>query len=204
MKPLVITALLAIALPLGASTLSVSPIYEQLLLHAMPKGFVIQFEEDRKGQYIREAVLSGESVEHWTQMVTVTAARGLAVNAAVTPQLILGRIAQGFEKACPTTFSVQGLGRVQVTGAQDGLGAVISCGSYGSANTPHSETAVILSIKGVSDFYTIQWAERGPPSATPLPIDKASWIERLANLAPVKLCPIVPGEAPPYPSCVGD
>jgi hypothetical protein len=28
-------------------------------------------------------------------------------------------------------------------------------------------------------------------------------MERLQKLAPLRVCPIVPGEAPPYPSCVG-
>ena len=32
--------------------------------------------------------------------------------------------------------------------------------------------------------------------------DEAMWKERFNALGPIKLCPIKPGEAPPYPSCV--
>jgi hypothetical protein len=34
-------------------------------------------------------------------------------------------------------------------------------------------------------------------------IDEAKWRERLRQLQPIRFCPIVPGEAAPYPSCVG-
>jgi hypothetical protein len=33
-------------------------------------------------------------------------------------------------------------------------------------------------------------------------IDEAIWRQRLAELMPIRLCAIVPGEATPYPSCL--
>jgi hypothetical protein len=32
-------------------------------------------------------------------------------------------------------------------------------------------------------------------------IDEAKWLDRLRQLQPIRFCPIVPGEAAPYPSC---
>ena len=66
----------------------------------------------------------------------------------------------------------------------------------------HSESALLVAIKGTADSYTIQWAERGPASARPMTFDDAMWKERFNKLGPIKLCPIKPGEAAPYPSCV--
>jgi len=78
---------------------------------------------------------------------------------------------------------------------------VIGCGSVDSGPARHSETALLIAIKGTSDYYTIQWAERGQATDKP-PIDDEKWSARLRELRPVDLCPIVAGEAAPYPSCV--
>jgi len=40
-------------------------------------------------------------------------------------------------------------------------------------------------------------------SAAKPSIDHAKWKERLGKLKPIQFCPIVPGEAAPYPICVG-
>lgn len=57
-------------------------------------------------------------------------------------------------------------------------------------------------IKGDNDYYLLIWTERAEPSSTPIPIDTAKWLERFKALAPIRLCPIVPGEAAPYASCL--
>ncbi|MEI7430007.1 MAG: hypothetical protein WCL27_06085 [Betaproteobacteria bacterium] len=67
----------------------------------------------------------------------------------------------------------------------------------------HSESMLLIVIKGESDYYTVQWAERGDASTTPIKLDEAKWTDRFKRLAPIKLCPIIPGERAPYPSCVG-
>ncbi|MDC6131314.1 hypothetical protein PPH41_26110, partial [Burkholderia gladioli] len=59
----------------------------------------------------------------------------------------------------------------------------------------------ITVVKGAKDLYTLQWAQRGPLSTKPLDIDAAMWLQRVRNLMPLKVCPIVPGEKAPYPSC---
>jgi hypothetical protein len=59
----------------------------------------------------------------------------------------------------------------------------------------------MLTVKGAKDFYTLQWTERGHDSAQPPAIDTAYWGRQLARLTPIRLCPIVPGESAPYPSC---
>jgi hypothetical protein len=66
-----------------------------------------------------------------------------------------------------------------------------------------SESAIMLTVKGSNDYYTLQWTERGRDSAQPLPIDVAYWTKQLARLKPIRLCPIVLGEAAPYRSCAG-
>jgi hypothetical protein len=179
----------------------ISPIFGQLLAFSQPANFVPASENAGAGNYIRESVLKGETVKRWTQMITVTGAKGLAAKTEMSPALLAGYIADGFRKACPDTFSAMSLGESEIAGHQ-GFAAVASCGTVSEAGTTRSEVALILAIKGESDYYTIQWAQRAPASRQVLAIDRAGWMKRLAQLSPIRLCAIVPGEKAPYPSCV--
>jgi hypothetical protein len=181
----------------------ISPIFGQLVRFSMPPAFApASFEKTNGPSYIREAVLKGETVEAWTQMITVTGAKGIAANPQVTPQSFAVSMAAGFKKACPDTFAVKPFGAVKF-GDQEGFVAVVGCGSIGPSADKHGETALIIAVKGSADYYTIQWAERAPSSADKPAIDEAKWQDRLNKLQPIRFCPIVPGETMPYPSCVG-
>jgi hypothetical protein len=186
-----------------ASYTVISPIFGQLVRFAMPSAFAaVSFEKTNGPSYIREAVLKGETVQAWTQMITVTGAQGVAGNPQVTPEKFAVSMAAGFKKACPDTFAVKPFGAVKF-GDQDGFIAVVGCGRIETAADKHGETALIIAVKGAADYYTIQWAERTPSSADKPSIDEAKWQDRLSKLKPIQFCPIVPGEAMPYPSCAG-
>jgi len=179
----------------------ISPIFGQLVTFSLPAGFVTVFENSNGPNYIREAVLKGETAKSWSQMITVTGAKGAAGNAKVSPEMFAGSMVGGFKSACPETFAAHGFGPTKF-GDQDAYVAVASCGRVESSADKHSEIALIVTVKGSSDYYTLQWAERGPAAGQGA-IDEAKWLARLRQLQPVRLCPIVPGEAAPYPSCVG-
>lgn len=185
----------------GYSVRTITRIFDQLLMFSFPKGFKPAFEDAKGGQYIQESVLDGESVKKWSQMVTITGAKGLASNPNVSPQIFANKIAGGFKNACPSSFSGTALGAFKL-GTHDAFGAVVSCGVANPAGEPYSESMLLIVVKGQSDYYTIQWAERGAASKLPIKMDDAKWQGRLKQLAPFKLCPVVPGEAAPYPSCV--
>jgi hypothetical protein len=183
-------------------TLQISPIFGQLVLFAFPKGFKTVFENANGNGYIRESVLAGETTEQWTQMITVTGAKGLAGNPNVTPQLFIAQIGAGFRRACPETFAAKGLGAIKISG-QDAFVGIAQCGAVTSGGPQRSEAALLIGLKGSDDYYTIQWAERGPASGQPAVISDQKWGDRFKALNPIRLCPRVPGEAPPYPSCLG-
>lgn len=185
----------------GHSVKTITRIFDQLLMFSFPKGFKPAFEDAKGSQYIQESILDGESVKKWSQMLTITGAKGLASNPNVSPQIFANKIAGGFKNACPASFNGTALGAFKL-GAHDAFGAVISCGVANPAGEPYSESMLLIVVKGQSDYYTIQWAERGAASKLPIKMDDAKWQGRLKQLAPIKLCPVVPGEAAPYPSCV--
>jgi hypothetical protein len=186
----------------GYSVGMVIPIFGQLLKFSVPKGFKPVVENTAAGQYINELVPDGETVKKWSQMITITGTKGLAQNPKANPQILANIIASGFKKACPDSYNAVGLGAIKLNGGYDAFGAVISCGFDNSKGDPFSETVLAIVIRGESDYYTVQWAERGDPSRVPIKYDETKWTDRVKKLAPIKLCPIVPGELAPYPSCV--
>lgn len=181
-----------------ASFTVISPVFSQLVSFSMPSNFVAGYEKTNGGTYTREAVPKGESVQKWTEMITVTGAKGLAATASA--EKFAGTIAGGFQRACPGSFAAKG--SVLKTGGLDAFVSVVGCGKVGDSADVRSETALIVAIKGSADIYTVQWAERGAPSPK-ADVENAKWQERLRQLGPLRVCAIVPGEKAPYPSCLG-
>ena len=166
----------------------------------MPATFIAAHESTKGNFYIREAVLKGETVNAWSQMITITGAKGAAANPNFSAQGLAAAIAGGFKKACPESFAAEGLGPARF-GDQDAFIAVAGCGKVAADSSEHSEIALIVAVKGAADAYTVQWAERAAPSSA-AGIDEAKWQGRLRELMPIRLCAIVAGEAAPYPSCL--
>jgi hypothetical protein len=188
----------------GKSVTTITPIFSQLLKTGWPQGFELISSEKTQGQfYIRESVLKGERLDSWRQMITFTGMKDLASKPGLTPNLILDRMIDGFRRGCPFSFNTQAIRENLINGA-DAAVAVVSCGTSPATGGKTSESAVIAVFRGQVDFYTIQWAERATPSNAPIPIDLKKWTGRFKELGPIRLCPIVPGEKAPYPSCVGD
>jgi hypothetical protein len=195
-----ITAAVLLASPADAqapgSVTVVSPVFSQLVAFSVPSNFVAGAERNDGTTYTREALPKGETVDKWSEMITVTGAKGLALQPNASAEKFAGVIATGFKNACPDSFDAKVLGANATTFA-----TVIGCGKIGEASK-RSETTLIIAIKGTADLYTVQWSERGKP-ADKADVGNAKWAERLQKLAPLRVCPIVPGEAAPYPSCVG-
>jgi hypothetical protein len=186
----------------GASINEIAPIFSQLFLMSVPGNFRPVYEKENSAGtfYIAESVPAGESTSQWTQMITRTGAKGLAANPNVTPEVAALDLVNRFDSVCPTSFSKLIFGNMQI-GGYDAYAVVASCGTVSDDNGSHSEATLIIQIKGSNDYYGAQWAVRGPASAQPMSLKESVWRERLQKLQPIKLCPIVPGEQAPYPSC---
>ena len=179
----------------------VSPIFGQLVAFSQPSNFVLGFENVDGSNYIREVVPNGETVEKWTQMITITGAKELAQQREVYPVSVASTIANGYKKFCPKSFAAMVLPPPDVAGFKS-FATVVGCGTVTGDGPARSEEALIIAIKGESDYYTIQWAARGPASDKSPAFDKSAWEKRLRDLNPIRLCRIVSGESAPYPSCV--
>ncbi len=177
------------------------PVFHQIIAIAYPKGFEPAFEKTNGASYIQESVLHGESVDNWTQMVTITGAEGLALKADATPENMTDYFVRRRRQICPSTFSGVRL-PADAVAKYSGTVTVIGCGSFVQSGQEHSEATLIITLKGDQDYYTVQWAERGPATAAPIVLDKYIWSDRLQQLLPVRICDKVAGEAAPFPSCI--
>lgn len=182
---------------------TVTPVFSQLVRFAVPANFHGVTQATKGNFFILEMVPLGETKERWTQMITLTGIQGMATAPNATPRAVASNIGGGFQKACPETFAAGLLGPLHTGGnePQEGFALLSSCGSVKAAAGDHSETSLIIAIKGTNDYYTLQWAERGPGQAGKIELKDPKWLSRLSSLGPIVLCPIVPGEKAPYPSC---
>ena len=193
-----LTLLMGLASGVAAAD-SNTPVFGQIVAFTLPGGFVAGFESTAATNYIQEFVPHGESVEQWSQMITLTGAKDQARDPASAPMQFAGKIAQQYSKACPKTFSSQVVGTLQISG-HDAVVALLGCGSVRSV-TPRSEVAMVVAIKGKSDMYTIQWAERSAPMEQAPPLDNVKWGSRFQQLNRIRICDLA-GEGPPS-ACIG-
>ncbi len=184
----------------GKSISSITPIFSQLLMFSVPKGFTPVFEKNQGIQYVQEYVLEGQSTKLWSQMLSISGAKNLANLPNISPQKFIDGMANGFKHDCPDSFNSVTLGTMKIDGF-DAYASILSCGIAMPAAFPYSESALIVAVQGAKDYYTIQWAERGAASKVALAIDTALWKDRMNKVNPIRLCPIVAGEAAPYASC---
>jgi hypothetical protein len=162
----------------NATFTAVTPIFSQVIALEYPAQF--------------KMVKAGDTVDRWTEMITVTGRQGAASLPQASAKSFVRNIFKNFQSACPTTFSTLELGSRKVDG-REGFAAIASCGSVSTTeeaakNAAHSETALILGIKGSADIYTVQWAQRGQSSAHPLTLDAAVWVDRFKHLDPIRVC----------------
>lgn len=184
----------------GGAQRVVTAVFHRLVAFSLPAPFKLVFERTTGNIYVREHVPEGENVDEWSRMITLSGVQGMAYSPAATPQEYLQALARGFQRHCPDTYVALDLGP-QPLAREPSFATVVSCGRITSGGKAHSETSVMVAIRGSDDFYALQWTELGPDSSHPLALDSKYWSARLAQLGPVQLCPIVPGEGPPYPSC---
>ena len=198
----VFAGLLAASAATAENATIIAPVFAQLVTAPLPEGFVPAFEDANETGYLNEAVPKGESLENWSQMITLTGAKGMAIGDEPTDALGFAEFMAGsYFQACPNSMEAETLDAPAVPGARDVFAGYLSCGTMGAADM--SESMVFLVLVGSEDIYTLQWAERGAASATFIAFPGGVWMDRLAQLqASAKLCDIVAGEAPPYPSCI--
>lgn len=182
----------------GPSVTAVTPIFGQVMAITYPSQFKMVNQETKGHYYLQESVKSGETVDQWSEMISLTGRQGAASLPQASAKSFVLNIFKDFQTACPATFSVLELGPRSLDG-RESFAAIGSCGAVSTAeeeskHAAHSETALIVGIKGSADIYTIQWAQRGQPSNRPLVLEPGVWADRFKQLEPIHVCERGPNE----------
>jgi hypothetical protein len=128
------------------------------LLVSPPPGFMVGFQDSRNGVSIQEWVPDGETVQNWSEMVTVQLFQN---RRDLDPRIMLDTIQRGWLKACPNSAAAP-----IVTGKANGYDTatvVLRCPLNGETGKP--ETTAFRAIRGRDSFYMIQRAVRSVPDA---------------------------------------
>jgi hypothetical protein len=126
------------------------------LLAKLPPGFKIDFQQKNQNMLISEMVPVAQSVNNWTEMVTVQ----VFYNLKATPEQFKARMDQGLAAACP------GSETAPVThGDENGYPVLVwlqNCPLNKATGKP--EITWIKAIQGKDSFYVTQIAFKAMPS----------------------------------------
>jgi hypothetical protein len=131
---------------------------DENLLVAMPPGFKVGFQTSKNGMNMQELVPAGETVENWTEMVTVQIFLG---RRDLDPVRFLATIQNQWLGACKGSTAAR-IANVPVN-AYVGATMQLSCPLNPGTGKP--ETAMFKAIRGTDSFYSVQRAVRAIPNA---------------------------------------
>jgi hypothetical protein len=163
-------------------TASAELINENLLVE-VPAGYKIDFQEHKPNSLMNEMVPTSETVNNWTEMVTVQ----IFYNLKTTPDAFVGTMASGWIAACPgaTSSSVAG-------GDENGYPAAVwllKCPKNPATGKP--EITWVKTMQGKDSFYVVQKAFKFTPSNDQV----VQWMKYLRAVAvcdsrlPDRACP---------------
>jgi hypothetical protein len=148
----------AIVLVAGCATAAWAqpPLQAENLLVAQPTGFKVGHQATQNGNSISEWVPEGETVENWTQMLTVQVFR----QSPLDPTVFLQQIGKQWAEACPGS-SAKGILSGQVNGYGVSM-QVLRCPKNSATGKP--ETTAFRAIRGNDALYSVQRAFRSNAS----------------------------------------
>jgi hypothetical protein len=133
-------------------------IENETLLVTMPQGYKVGFQNKTERQMISEMVPAAESVEDWTEMVTVQIFYNLR---DVAPAQYRARLEKLWDESCP------GSSFAKVKEELENLYPTITWVQRcpGNAKTGKPEFTWMKAVRGKDSFYLVQKAYKFEPSA---------------------------------------
>lgn len=153
------TIAFAVLLCLGAT--AHAQLKNENLLVGLPQGFKVGFSDLRNGMNMQEWVPANETVQNWTEMVTVQV---FLNRKDLEPAQFLAAIEKQWAAACKGSAATPAS-----TGKANGYTSatmLLRCPLLASSGKP--ETTMMKAIKGNDSFYLVQRAIRGVPTPAQL------------------------------------
>jgi len=148
---------LALVVCATAGAAQAQPLKNENLLVGMPQGFKLGFKDSKNGMNMQEFIPTGETVQNWTEMVTVQV---FLSRKDLQPTPFLAAMQKQWSDGCKGSTST-----AVSTGKVNGYAAaavLLRCPLLASTGKP--ETTMIKAIKGNDSFYVVQRAVRSVPT----------------------------------------
>lgn len=176
----------------GAVFMSV-PVFGRTVRFGLPEGWRLALQKSATpDSYVVEFIPRAESLERWSQMVTLLGFRGAAARGRFTVEEFARSIATGIARRCgdQTVFAPLGPTRVDDF---DAFEAIIGCARLGrpqqGAGAGQGEIAYYLIVADDEDVYVLQHAQRGDAfDKVAPPISPADAAALRVSLEPIRLC----------------
>jgi hypothetical protein len=176
----------ALLMCLTGSTLQAQQLKNENLLVGMPQGFKLGFKDSKNGMNMQEFVPASESVENWTEMVTVQV---FLSRKDLQPAPFLSAMQMQWAGSCKdSTATPVATGKVN---GYEAASILLRCPLLTSTGKP--ETTMLKAIKGNDSFYVVQRAVRSVPPPERLETMK-KYIESVSvcdSRSPMSPCPTV-------------
>ncbi|TAJ96409.1 MAG: hypothetical protein EPO10_23265 [Reyranella sp.] len=156
------------------------------LLVGVPQGFKLGFKDSKNGMNMQEFVPAAETVQNWTEMVTVQV---FLSRKDLEPSQFLALMQKQWAEACKgSTLTPVASGKVN---GYESATVLLRCPLLASTGKP--ETTMLKAIKGNDSFYVVQRAVRSVPTPERLETMK-KYIESVSvcdSRLPSRPCPTV-------------
>jgi hypothetical protein len=180
-------------IPDSVERVSVSaPVFGQVVHFPVSKYWKAAHEQATTGEYILELIPQDETLDTWTEMLSLHGYRGKGKADPVIPEAMMVMMAMRLVQVCAGRQIIVPLGERQVD-AHDAYAAIMGCGSVVGGDpevrSDQGEVAYYLVIKGAEDLYMLQSAVRRPvmnSRSSPIRPETVGAIERV--LLSTKLC----------------
>ncbi len=149
-------ALMALILALLFAASAAAQLVNENLLVELPPGYKIAFPTKKNNMLMNEMVPASETVDNWTEMVTVQIFFGLKT----TPEQFAGRLNNGWLASCPGSSAT-----TVVSAVENGYPALLwllDCPRNPATGKP--EMTWVKAVAGNDSFYVVQKAFRFSPS----------------------------------------
>jgi hypothetical protein len=144
------------------------------LLTTAPSGYHVGFQDKNNDSQITEWVPTGETVEDWTEMVTVLVFYGLAP----APDVYMHNLEKRWMASCPGAGNAQTIASV-VENGYSSLVWLLNCPQ--NLETGKPEITWFKAVQGNDSFYVVQKAFKFAPSKEQI----ARWV---GYLKAVRVC----------------
>ena len=179
-----IVAIVMVVAGFCATGIAHAQLVNENLLITFPQGFKVANDQKANGVHLSEMIPKGESLDDWTQMVTVQIFFGAA---SLTPRGFEETMEASWKASCP------GASRAHVAdGTENGYPFnlwVLACPRNPASGKP--ETTLLKAIAGNDSFYLVQKAFRSKPTMDEVGAATA-WLRKIEvcdSRRPEQACP---------------